>query len=132
MSVLEAGLEYFQFSQACPLKRPEQNRLSGKGEMQKEVIEVDVPRPLSNSGLAAFLGVTHRYLNYAARDARFAEYHDIFEFLFEQIRKQQFDQAAIGVFKENLVARNIGLTEKTESVVVTKMEITYEDINNEE
>jgi hypothetical protein len=139
VQILDGFKEYAQWVENNPLSRPEQNRQPAKRRIRGEevddpdtIVNVLVPRPMSIWSFAIFIGVTRDCLYKYSRDQGYEDYHETMNFIFDMIKNQQYEQAAIGNYKENIVARAIGLSDKTEQVITNKFEITYEDINNEE
>jgi hypothetical protein len=139
IQVIEGFKEYATWVENNPLSRPEQNRQPAKRRIKGEdfddpdtIVNVLVPRPMSIWSFAIFIGVTRECLYTYAKDQGYEDYHETLNFIFDMIKNQQYEQAAIGNYKENIVARAIGLSDKTEAVVTNKFEITYEDINNED
>jgi hypothetical protein len=131
--MLNGCLEYFKACEENPLYRAEQSRMSGKkGEAVQEIVYVPVPRPMSTLGLASFLGISLRRIQGYMVSNIDSDITDILVTVIELIRAQQYENAAIGVFKENIVSRMLGLADKQEQTVAAKLEITYEDMNNED
>lgn len=132
--MMYAAKAYFEWCIKNPLSRQEQSRLPGKKDDPEasKVVDIEVPRPLTKGGLAAFLGISAKRLADYATDPKYSQYHEPLEYIFTHISNQQYELAVAGVYKENIVSRGIGLAEKVDTVNTQRLEITYEDMNNED
>lgn len=110
----EACFEYFETVTNNPLK--EQKVLyNGKK------VTVDKMRPFTLRGLYIFLETNHKTWElYRQRE----DFIPIIELIENIIFTQKFDGAATGFFKENLIARELGLSDKTG--------IRFEDLTDEQ
>jgi hypothetical protein len=81
-------------------------------------VDINVKEPMTMEGFKSYLwdigiGCIKRYIDNA--DGNFEDYVPIVTRIKEKIFKNNFGYAAVGVYKENLIARQLGMTEKTES-----------------
>lgn len=68
-------------------------------------------RPMTQKGLCIFLGVTvSTWHNYKKN----AEYLEVIEAIEDIMFEQKFAGAAVGLFNANIIARDLGLTDKQE------------------
>lgn len=106
----EAACEYFTWCKNNPWFRTEY--------IGKEVIEVKIPieRPFTLIGLCVFLGVSSSYFRVFKSTLKEAdkEYLTVITRIEEIIYTQQFEGATVGVFKENIISRNLGLKDNTD------------------
>lgn len=106
----EAACEYFTWCKNNPWFRTEY--------IGKEAIEVKIPieRPFTLIGLCVFLGVSSSYFRVFKSTLKEAdkEYLTVITRIEEIIYTQQFEGATVGVFKENIISRNLGLKDNTD------------------
>lgn len=102
----EAACEYFTWCEENPIKDP---RSFGQRNIQ---------RPFTIVGMCRFLGVNSVYLQQMEEylrervDEQSKEFSNIIILIKETIYQQKFENAVIGVYKENIIARDLGLTDK--------------------
>jgi hypothetical protein len=91
--------------------------------VDKELCEVSLPlkRPYSVRGLVQYLGTSHDYFDKIIKgDIRppsnipHEEFVGYWNTIKGMIWQQKFDGAAVGFFNANLIARDLGLADKTE------------------
>jgi len=105
--LLEACFDYFEWVEANPLKEGKVFQYEGKPVHT----EVKKMRAMTKSGLCVFLGCSRStWEDYGKKD----DFSDIVELVNECIRDQKFSGAAAGLLNANLVARELGITEKSE------------------
>lgn len=110
-----AACEYFEWCEENPLK--EEKAFAFQGEITKE--SVSLLRPMTIGGLCLFLGVNMQYLNdfEESLDLESREGKDfslIIEAIKTSIKEQKFAGAAAGLFNANIIARDLGLSDKSE------------------
>jgi len=95
------------------------------------IVPVPVGKPLTFTGFASFVGLTTQGLmNYGEMEGREA-YFEIYARIRDIIDNHQFEGAAVGVYNHSLIARRLGLVDKTDNT--TKIEVTdYSKIPEEE
>lgn len=113
----EAACEYFEWCDSNPLEKAEAKVISnGSGEGSSvEIVKVPVIRPYTKEGLYMYLGCGKNYFENFKKSER-AKKQD-FKGIISQIEKaiynQKFSGAASGLFNANIIARDLGLSEKT-------------------
>lgn len=103
----EACLEYIDWVEANPLYSSELTTYQGASKL------VDVPkmRPMTISGLCIFLDIDKStWFEYAKKEG----FSNVTTCVEEIIRTQKFEGAASGFLNPNIIARDLGLAEKTE------------------
>lgn len=107
--------EYFQWSDDSPIYT-----LDYKGTKATPV-EIPHARPYTQSGLCVFLGITEdTFRNYSRTkdsDKHNEGETDMFEVcsrITQIIRTQKFDGAAVGIFNHAIIARDLGLKDRTD------------------
>jgi len=112
-AMLNAAYEYFQWCDDNPLMEQD---FRGK-----DAIEVELPhmRAYTIHGLCLYLGVNTEYFNHfetevKGRDDKTSkDFCKVITRIKEVIYEQKFVGAAAGMLKENLIARELGLTDKS-------------------
>ena len=103
----EACCEYFQWVEDNPLY--EMKAFSYQGEVVQE--PVAKMRAMTVSGLCLFLDIDRStWYDWASRD----DYSNIVKRVEEVIRDQKFSGAAADLLNANIIARDLGLADKTE------------------
>src|SRR6478735_4662649 len=104
--------KYFNWCDANPWWRNEP--IKG-GSNAGKIIKVSNARPYSLSGLCSYLDVSENYWHSFKKNKKLSE--DILLIIARVERiidTQQFEGAAVGAFRENIIARKLGLIEKQE------------------
>lgn len=96
----EACVEYFEWCTDNPIK---DTRSFGGNQM--------VQRPFTMQGLCLFLGCNTAYFR-QFKETCPKDFSTIIQDIEETVYQQKFEMAAIGIYKENLIARDLGLSEK--------------------
>lgn len=108
-----AACEYFQWVEDNPLK--ESKLVSFQGESKLE--EVPLMRAMTIEGLTRFLGVNSVYLNHfeSTLDLKKKQGKDFSKVICEikeTMRDQKFTGASAGLLNANIIARDLGLSDK--------------------
>ncbi len=119
----DAALEYFQHVEENPLK--EVQLVSYQGITEQE--EVPKQRPFTMKGLCLYLGCSESYfkvfkVTYGGKDKE--AFLTVITQIEDTIYNQKFEGAAAGFFSTLIIARDLGLADKTE----TKVESTNVNI----
>lgn len=80
----------------------------------KEVEEVKVPTsaPFTMTGLCIFLGVNTDYFNQFKKEHK--DFSEVIKWIENVIYTQKFEGATVGAYNANIIARDLGLSEKKE------------------
>lgn len=120
----KVACEYFEWSEAHPLIE-----IGIKG---KDNTEVAIPkmRPFTLRGLCLYIGCNEGYFDSIEQSLVDKEDKDSSELLEIIIRirdviyTQKFEGAAVGIFSYNIIARELGLTEKYDNSTDTQPTLT--------
>jgi hypothetical protein len=105
----EAACEYFEWVVDNPIEQ--QNWVGKDGdEVTKELA-----RPFTLSGLCVYLDCEERTLRNYGTEQEYKDFFPVVTRINQIIRTQKFEGAAVGIFNANIIARDLGLTEKTEN-----------------
>ena len=117
----EAACEYFEWCEEHPIIDP--RSFGGKQKIQ---------RPFTMQGLCRFLGCSTGYFRTFKTTAEHKQdFLAIITLIEETVYQQKFENAVIGVYKENIIARELGLSEKSESKIEVKDdEIDYSKLSD--
>ena len=95
-----------------PLK-PYKNE-EGEQVTPSNIVAIPTERPYSIKGLCSFLGITFQtWKNYQTLDSH-KDFFEITTRIEELIQTQQFEGAAVGAFNSSIIARTLGLVDKTD------------------
>ena len=102
-----AAVEYFEWVEDNPLK--EEKVFHSQGEITKDTISK--MRAMTKSGLCLFLDVDQDTFNrYKSKDG----FYGVTNAIEEVIRDQKFSGAAADLLNANIIARDLGLSDKKE------------------
>ena len=117
----EAACEYFQMRDESPWEKEDFIR---GGESAGGKVYLNTAVPYTWCGLEDYLrekGLAAKLDDYRAnKEGRYSEYADICTHIGQIIFDQKFTGAAVGAFNANIIARDLGLTEKTQNTVITE------------
>jgi len=110
------------------------DRIDFKG---KEVEEVKIPTasPFTLTGLCIFLDVNTNYFTdfedniKKGDDPNKNDFSRVITHIREIIYTQKFEGAAVGAYNANIIARDLGLADKTESKSTVKFDSTEEEVD---
>ena len=109
----EAACEYFNWCDAHPWYKVEAIK---SGDMAGELMKVPTVRPYSLSGLAYYVGASESWWrNFKINKNLSDDILTVITQIETVIDTQQFEGGAVGAFNQNIIARKLGLVEKTES-----------------
>lgn len=122
----EAACEYFQWCEDNPFHKSEAKVVNGgyKEPGSVEIAELPYLRPFTLQGLCLYMDCNTKYFNdfEAANHKGFSE---VITRIRETIYNQKFSGAASGFFNANIIARDLGLSDKKEvDKKVTKVNFT--------
>lgn len=128
----QAACEYFQWCDENPWHKSEAIK---SGDMAGTVMEVPTQRPYTLQGLCLYLDCNVKYFrdfkaNLSETDKDFSP---IITRIEETVYTNKFEGAAVGAFNANIIARDLGLAERTENDNRnrnTNVDLTPEDIKN--
>lgn len=132
--MLEMGIEYFKWAQANPLQE-----MDFRGKDATEVT-INKMRALSWAGLCLFLGVGMRYfvqfrLSLDDREDEISrDFSTVISYFETVMYEQKFSGAAAGLLNPNIIARDLGLADKSEiNSTITKNEnlVSYTDLSDD-
>jgi hypothetical protein len=118
----EAACEYFNWCVENPIVDP--RSFGGKAKIQ---------RPFTIQGLCAYLGCNSAYFRTFKAQLPEGEqdFNTIIQDIEDTIFRQKYENAVIGVYKENIIARDLGLADKKEEKVTSinyNTELTKDEI----
>lgn len=115
--MLSAANEYFEWAYDNPLKKAivYQGVLCGESE--------PLMRAMTISGLCIFWGVNSDYLNQFESNLDLStgegeDFSSVIKTIKEIIKTQKFEGASAGLLNPNIIARDLGLSDKHESTVI--------------
>lgn len=106
----ESACEYFEWCDSNPVLKED---YVGKDAQR---VHREMQRPYTISGLCVYLDASRAWWN-EFRSNTNQDFLIVLTRIEEIIYSQKFDGAAVGVFNQSIIARDLGLVEKTESKV---------------
>lgn len=110
--VEEAAFEYFEWCDSNPWFKHE--AVKG-GDLAGQTIAVPTARPYTQKGLQIFIGIDENTWSRMGKDDAYKDFWAIVELINQIIFTQKFEGAAVGVFNANIIARELGLADNTNS-----------------
>lgn len=116
-----AATEYFEWCDKNPWIK---NEAIKSGDYAGQIVKVPTSRPYTLTGLCLYLDVNADYFRQFKENLK--ENEQDFSWVITRIEEiiytQKFEGAAIGAFNANIIARDLGLTDKKELDHTTKGE----------
>jgi hypothetical protein len=103
----EEACRYFEWCSKNPWYK-----IDFKGKTVKRV-KIPTERPLTLTGLCLYLGVNTKYFHDFKKTAS-EDFSEVITRIEETIYTQKFEGATVGAFNANIIARDLGLTDKQE------------------
>lgn len=107
------------------------------GPAAGKIIEVPTIRPYTWAGFDSYLfinGILAKLEDYKAnKENRYTAFADVLAWIGKAMYAQKFDGASVGAFNANIIARDLGLAEKTVNDSTVKQEtlIDYTELSDE-
>ena len=115
----DLACKYFQMVDEMPYEK--QDFIKG-GEQAGTIIRLESIQPYTWAGFEDYLAendILAKLDDYISnKEGRYAEFTAIIARIRGVMYDQKFRGAAVGAFKENIIARDLGLTDKTESTII--------------
>jgi hypothetical protein len=116
--MLQAATEYFQWCIDNPWIKHE--AIKG-GERAGELISIPIARPFTIEGLCSYFGCNKAYIRQFESELKDKpntqinkDFSTVITHIREIIYQQKFEGAAVGAFNANIIARDLGLTDRKE------------------
>lgn len=108
-----AAEEYFEWCDDNPWTKAEAIK---SGDKAGDLMHIPIQRPYTLSGLCIYLGTNTSYFNqFKARlSPEDKDFSRVISEIEEVIYTQKFEGAAVGAFNANIIARDLGLKERSE------------------
>ena len=108
-----AAIEYFNYCDNNPLTKHE---VIKSGNRAGEVVEFPISRPYTLTALCIFLGVNTKYFHDFKKHLKENEtdFSEVITRIEDSIYNQKFEGASVGLFNANIIARDLGLMDKTD------------------
>ena len=117
----ELACKYFQMVDEMPSEK--QDFIRG-GETAGTIVVLESIQPYTMSGFEDYLAendIVAKLDDYISnKDNRYSEFTAIITRIRNIMFDQKFRGAAVGAFKENIIARELGLTDKSESTIIAE------------
>lgn len=113
----EAACEYFEWCEQHPWNKKE--GVKG-GELAGTVMDIPTERPFTLTALCLYLDVNTMYFRDFKKglggkeDEASKDFSRVITRIEETIYAQKFEGAAVGAFNHNIIARDLGLADKSE------------------
>lgn len=105
--MLEAANEYFEHQSQQSWEKTD---FKGK---ENEMVKIPTSSPFTLTGLCIFLGVNTKYFTEFEENCT-KDFSEVITHIREVIYTQKFEGAAVGAYNSNIIARDLGLSDKRE------------------
>ncbi len=111
----DAACEYFQWCVDNPWKKEQAMSI----DKELVIAELCIQRPFTMQGLCNFIGCNTAYFRQFKADKIkcTADFSAVIEWIEDTIYQQKFEGATVGVFNANIISRDLGLVDKSETKV---------------
>lgn len=115
----EAACEYFNWCDSNPWNKKE---LVKSGDLAGKLFDIPTERPYTITGLCIYLGCNEAYFRVfkGQLPAGEKDFNTVIEQIEQVIYTQKFEGAAVGAFNANIIARDLGLRDKSETEISNK------------
>lgn len=129
--LLKSAYEYFQWCDDNPWTKIETTtRIVKKIPMSDEKV-IPTARPYTISGLCLYLDCNTQYFSQFKKNLTESDIDKDFSLVITRIEDiiytQKFEGAAVGAFNANIIARDLGLSDRQETNNKTELNITVQD-----
>lgn len=115
----EKALEYFEWMDLHPWYK---NEAVKSGDSVGVIIKIPTSRPFTQSGFCVFAGISMTtFETYAVTE----EFLGVTTRIREIMYTQKFEGAAVGAYNANIIARDLGLTDKIDQKTEISGTLTY-------
>lgn len=126
----KAWEEYFAWCDANPWYKKEAIK---SGELAGKLVDIPIDRPYTEIGFCSFHGLGEKYLAQLAdtlkgkEDEVSIQLSNILTRARAKCYAQKFEGAAVGIYNANIIARALGLTDKSETTVIAEQPLFGDD-----
>lgn len=134
-ALLRAAVKYFEWCDENPFY--EEDFIRG-GEKAGTIVKMKRKRPYTLHGLSCFLDVNSNYLNefekrlIEEKHPELSDFSKVITRIRDIIYDNKFSGAAAGFFNANIIARDLGLADKSKVEVQTEQPLFGDPEENEE
>ncbi len=119
----EAASEYFDWCDNNPWYK---NEAIKSGDMAGTTMKVETARPYTITGFLLYIGTSDAYWRQFKSEGH-KDYSTVIDEIEKAIYTQKFEGAAVGAFNANIIARDLGLSEKTDgSLNISGVNLVFE------
>lgn len=123
--LLDTAIEYFEWCDAHPWIKKEQKKgntnLKVEGDFKANkkateilsgLVEIPTQRPYTFAALCLYLGCTEETFHSYGKDQDKKDFFEVVHTIEAIVRNNQMEGAIVGAFKDNIIARMLGLIDK--------------------
>ena len=107
----EKAIEYFKWADENPIIKTDAVR---GGQNAGDILEIPIQRPYSIEALCIYLGITYQTFKNYEKNENYKDFFEVFAYVKQIIENNQFDGATVGTYNANIIARKLGLADKSE------------------
>jgi len=119
----EAACEYFEWCDNNPWYK---NEAIKSGDLVGTTVKVPTARPYTITGFLVYIGASEQYWRtFKANDHK--DFLAVMEEIERVIYTQKFEGAAVGAFNANIIARDLGLSDKNSMDLSGTVTVNFKD-----
>lgn len=123
------AVKYFEWMQKNTWKKKEAIK---SGERAGTTMDVPIQTPMGIESFCLFADIDDNTFYRYEKEKGYEVFWDVTKRIRRIIESHQFEGATVGVYNPNIIARKLGLTEKTEQVVTVEQPLFPDIINKKE
>lgn len=121
----DEGVKYFEWMQDRVWNKKDPIK---SGDLAGTLIDIPTQTPMSITSFCLFADIDENTFYRYEKEDGYEDFWAITKAIKAIIESQQFEGATVGAFNPNIIARKLGLTEKTEQKVTGNIHLSDEEI----
>lgn len=111
-SLWKEAIQYFEWISQRVWNK---NEAIKSGDMAGVIIKVPTSTPMSIESFCLFADISYQtFLNYESNEGTYKAFFEVTTRIRKTIEAQQFEGATVGAYNQNIIARKLGLADKTD------------------
>ena len=111
-SLWTEAVKYFEYMSSKVWNKKEAIK---SGDLAGKTMDVPTPTPMSIESFCLFADIDRTtFLNYQSNEGNYIDFFTVATRIKDIIESQQFEGATVGVYNPNIIARKLGLIDKSE------------------
>jgi hypothetical protein len=101
------------------------------GDMAGTLIDIPTSTPMSVESFCLFADIsTQTFRNYESNESSYKDFFEVSTRIRQIIESQQFEGATVGAYNPNIIARKLGLVDKSENSTKNEVTMVWKETKN--